>query len=132
MKKVALIFSLLAICGLVMGCGGSDDEGNKCDQWGSKLASWMTAYCNAATDCCYCDCMNENKMIDYTVTDSCACMDIPECVDDPETPEDECNPEPVACEGQVLTAAEACLADEAACQATQDAQMDTTCAGWPL
>ena len=110
MKKAMFIMVVLAAFGLVLGCGSS---GNKCDDAGKVMESGMDEGCSGKDDCCFCKCWNDgHKTIDDPV--ECTCK----------TPE---GGDPVACEGDVLAAAEDCLADETACKDAAKALVDLAC-----
>ncbi|MBN2494591.1 MAG: hypothetical protein JXR96_08380 [Deltaproteobacteria bacterium] len=112
MKKLCIVLTVLAALGLVLGCGSSK---NDCEKAGDVMTSGMDEFCSgAAADCQYCECYNQGKIVNST-GDGC---------DDPPAPGD-----PVACEGEYLTSAQACLANEAACKASGSDLMKMVCQG---
>ncbi len=105
MKKLAMIFSLLAICGFMLGACG-DDDGNGGDPCADLMAKTMIpGYDEACTGkgdtCCTCQCwLDGQKVVDtYDGTadpKTCTCK------------EDEA----VECTSDLAALAKACLADQ--------------------
>ena len=108
MKRIATV-----VTGLVLvwqsGCGLFVDgpwDANPCEQASNVMASGFAEFCVGARDnCLFCECYLEGQVVN-DAGDGC------------EDPEDG-GGEEFACEGESLTSAEECLADEAACK--QDA-----------
>jgi hypothetical protein len=134
MKRVFLVFAVLAACGFVVGACGDDNGGNDCDKAEAKQLEWAKEPCSGKDDaCCFCKCANQGKMYDpvkYAADGTCECNDIPECIDNPDTPDiDECNP---PCDGARLTGAESCLADEDKCKTDAQKPVLEACDMTPL
>ena len=109
MKKIVLVLAVFAALGMLIGCGSS---GNDCDKAADVLISGMDEYCGAnADDCVFCECYNAGQVVNANG----------EC-EDPGDPGD-----PVACEGEALTGAQECLADEATCKASASSMMKMAC-----
>ncbi|MBW2701491.1 MAG: hypothetical protein JRF33_11800 [Deltaproteobacteria bacterium] len=101
MKKIVLVLAVFAALGMMIGCGSSD---NDCDKAADVLISGMDDYCGAnAADCKYCECYNAGQVVNAD--------------GDCEDPANVDPGDPVPCEGDALTGAQNCLADEAACKA---------------
>jgi len=90
------------------GNGGGDQGSNACTQAAEiQMQGWDQACAPLSSACCFCQCWFDNrKMYDstqYFQNELCVCNPL------------QINPTP--CEGAALTAAQECLADEAACRA---------------
>jgi hypothetical protein len=89
------------------GNGGGDQAGNECAQANGIVMQGVTDACaNLGNFCCFCKCWNDGrKTYDfqaYASDQTCLCE------------VSQTNPPP--CEGETLTQALACLADETACR----------------
>jgi hypothetical protein len=105
--------ALLAAACLAGSCEESDDGGGAgktdCEKADEIIAAAGQDYCGPRKDeCCYCRCFLEDKVIDTSVTDGCACK-ILEGDGTGDTDDD-------TCEGFRLNEAQACLEDEDACE----------------
>ncbi len=123
MKRFGLVLIVLAGFGLMFGACGDDGAANDCEKVAQEQEKAITAVCSGKSDECWsCDCFNQGKMLDTDMTDPLnpvySCIDIPPCTE-------YCDPVP--CEGTALAAAEVCLADVAACTASDVASMGTLC-----
>jgi hypothetical protein len=110
MKKLAIIFSLLAMCGFIFGACGDDNGGNACEDAANvQLDAWDEACTGKDAECCFCKCWNDGRQF-YDITaygtdQTCTCVEMT-------------NGNGGECTGDALEAAEACLADKDACKAT--------------
>ncbi len=110
MKKIVLVLAVFAALGMMIGCGSSD---NDCDKAADVYVSGMDEYCSAnAGDCVFCECYNAGQV----VAEDGSC-------EDPTDP----GGDPVACEGEALTGAQDCLANEAECKAAASSAMQMAC-----
>jgi len=108
MKKVIFVLSILAACGLIIGCGGGDS--NPCVEAANvQMDGWDEACSGKSEECCFCQCWNDgHKMYDataYATDGTCTCE------------EAEGNGNGGECTGTALEMAEACLEDKDACKA---------------
>lgn len=116
MRMIKFALAWLAVCGLVLGCGGNG--GTDCDKEAKIKAKGLDEGCEGRDDECWaCDCYNQGKVVKVEAGTggavySCIDPEEPEpCVDNPDTPDvNECK-----CEGKALTTAQNCLVDEEAC-----------------
>ena len=112
MKKLSVILAVVMALGLVVSaCGGDDD--NDCEKAGKVLMAGMDEGCSGKDDCAFCKCWNDgHKALD---ADGETCNE----------PEE--GGETAKCEGEALTQAQECLADEAACKDAGKAIIDLAC-----
>ena len=104
MKKLAIIFSLLAVCGFIFGaCGDDDGNGDSCADLLAKtlIPAYNEACDGKGEECCTCKCwLDGQKVVDqYDGT-----ADPKECT----CKEDEAT----ECTDDLAAIAKACLADQ--------------------
>jgi hypothetical protein len=121
MKKLAIIFSLLAVCGFIFGACGDDDGGNACkDAANLQIDAWDEACSGKEAECCFCQCWADGHqfydVMAYATDQTCTCVPM----------EDGNGGE---CTGDALEAAEACLADKEACKTAAAALVDDATTG---
>jgi len=113
MKKVAIVAITLAAFGLVVGCGSS---GSVCEDAANVMMQGMDEACAQQTDCCYCTCWNDGHKVPDMNAQDCQCV-----------AGDDGGGQTAECTGDAKAAAEACLADEAACKAQGAAVVTAMC-----
>lgn len=96
MIKISAVFSTIAICLLLTGCGSG---ANDCDKADDIQSAGISEGCAAQSGCCYCDCFAQGKFMDPQAAD-CSCIEATGG----------------SCSGASLDAARECLADEATCK----------------
>ena len=97
MMKALVCMSMLLICTLGIGCGDDDDGGNDCERAARLLADAQQEACSDYADCSVCN------------------------------GEAETTTETAACEGDALTAAQACLDDPDTCTSGVTAGIELAC-----
>ncbi len=117
------IVSLLACAFLVAACGyggggldggsdgqdgnGGDQQHNECEQAAEVYWQGFDEACAPrGTICCFCKCWNQGRQSydgeQYAIDQTCVCEAL--------------QPNPQPCEGEALTQAQACLANQTACR----------------
>lgn len=90
------------------GNGGGDQANNECEQAAEiQMQGFDQACAPLSNACCFCQCWFDNRKTfnvnEYFQNETCVC----------EVPQ----PDPQPCEGEALTEAQACLADQTTCRA---------------
>lgn len=89
------------------GNGGGDQQQNECEQAAEVQMQGYDQACAArGAICCFCKCWNQGRRFYdtdlYASSQTCVCVDL--------------QPNPQPCEGEYLTNAQDCLADQTACR----------------
>ncbi len=113
MKKLSVVLVVMAAFGLALGACGGDGK-NACEKAADVMEKGMVEFCQPVVDnCLFCECLVQGQVVN-DAGDGC------------EAPDDG-GGEAAACEGEALTAAEACLADQDACKQSMADTAEMVC-----